>query len=267
MTELNGNKIEVIEVTGWEKKLLTQLRQRYKPYSIYRLDLSIARANQKMALVGDSLTVLNVSDSSASAALRFNKDDNDPLPLYNALEMGIVFHSIFITNTAQPNKWIDIIAGVDFSYKKKIYNIELWRRPTQGFVDAEFPGNWQNTNFAFDSSTDTFAYATYPYVNYWLGFNWTPIDYVHIDKVRFWCKLRHTPTGPDVDANISLYYYDNDELVEYPIVENVTVAHGQYVDFDLPYGAVNVAYLKFVCNDTGLQDTIYLNDILVREAS
>ena len=107
-----------VEVSNFEERLLMQVRKDYKAYSKHRIDLSIARTNVRLDLVGDFLGVIKASASDVTATVRFNKESNDELDLSDGVRIRTVFNCIFITNAAQVAAWLDIVNGVEFSYEK-----------------------------------------------------------------------------------------------------------------------------------------------------
>lgn len=134
--------MEVIKVTTWEKKLLDQIRQNYKPYTKVRIDLSIARANHQLDLCGNSLVVSNMSNPNNTSTIRLNKAANDELDLFDGLEIDTVFNTIFFSNTAQAGQWLELISGVEFSYKKKVNDVPSGTIAFWSGEIVDIPAGW-----------------------------------------------------------------------------------------------------------------------------
>lgn len=108
------------DISEWDARLRTQLQRSFHNYHVRRIDLSVARENKKLDWTGEIIIVEKASSSSAIAKLRLNYDDADLLTLEENVEIESIFGGVFLTNDAQPDEWLDVIEGINFSYKKKI---------------------------------------------------------------------------------------------------------------------------------------------------
>lgn len=107
------------DISEWDKRLKEQLERSFHNYHKRRIDLSVAREDKKYNWTGETLIVEKASSSSAIATVRLMFEDADELTLGENVEINSIFNRVFLSNTAQPDEWIDIIAGINFSYKKK----------------------------------------------------------------------------------------------------------------------------------------------------
>lgn len=108
------------DISQWDARLKEQLDRSFHNYHKRRIDLSIARDHKKYNWTGETLIVEKASSPSASATVRLMFEDADELTLGENVEINSIFNRVFLSNAAQPDEWIDIIAGINFSYKKKV---------------------------------------------------------------------------------------------------------------------------------------------------
>jgi len=106
------------ELTPFEIQLRNQILKNWKNYNPKRIDLGIARDKQQYDLAGKYICVEKLSSADAEATIILNDKDNGELDLVDGVEIETLFKKVFITNTAQAGKWIDIIFGADFRYRK-----------------------------------------------------------------------------------------------------------------------------------------------------
>jgi len=107
------------DISEWDARLRSQLQRAFHNYHCRRIDLSVARDNQKLDWTGEILIVENVSSLDASAKVRLNFDDADQLTLEEDVEIESIFGGLFISNDAQPDEWLDVIAGINFKYRQQ----------------------------------------------------------------------------------------------------------------------------------------------------
>ena len=108
------------DIGQWDARLKQQLERKFHNYHKHTIDLSIARVNEKLNWTGETIIVEKVSSSDAIATIRLLFDDAGLLNLEENVEINSIFNRVYITNTAQPDAWIDVIYGINFEYKKKI---------------------------------------------------------------------------------------------------------------------------------------------------
>lgn len=108
------------DISEWDRRLKQQLERSFHNYHNRRIDLSVARDNEQLDWTGEIIIVEKASSSDATATIRLMFDDADLLTLEKNVEIRSIFNRLFITNTAQAGEWLDVIAGINFEYKKKI---------------------------------------------------------------------------------------------------------------------------------------------------
>lgn len=79
------------------------------------IDLSTARTNDPIKICGDVFWVVDASQLGELAQATFNEPGQglDQLPIGKGLKIsGIDYSTVFLTNTAQAGKWLEIVYGV-----------------------------------------------------------------------------------------------------------------------------------------------------------
>ena len=118
------------DISAWDARLKQQLERSFHNYHKRRIDLSVARDNKQFDWTGEILIVEKASSSDAIATVRLMFDDADPLTLEENVQIGSIFNRIFVTNDALVGEWLDVIAGINFEYKKKIADVWVDRGDT-----------------------------------------------------------------------------------------------------------------------------------------
>lgn len=109
------------DITTWEKRLKDQAVRHWENYVHRRIDLSVARVDELLAIPGEFVFVEDAYDEDTSVAqIKFQKNTNDALDLEQGVEIYTVFTQVFISNEALEDEWLDLIFGINFIYKKKI---------------------------------------------------------------------------------------------------------------------------------------------------
>lgn len=108
------------DISQWDARLKEQLERSFHNYHKRRIDLSVARDNKQLNWTGETLIVEKASSSSAIATVRLMFEDADPLTLEENVEIESIFNRLYLSNNAQADEWLDVIAGINFEYKKKI---------------------------------------------------------------------------------------------------------------------------------------------------
>lgn len=108
------------DISQWDARLKEQIDRHFHNYHIHKIDLTIERKDELVNWAGESLIVENVSSSSAIANVRLNFKDADQLTLKEGIEIKSIFGRVYLSNDAQAGEWLEIIAGINFSYKKEI---------------------------------------------------------------------------------------------------------------------------------------------------
>lgn len=108
------------DISEWDKRLKEQIERGFKNYHVRRIDLSEARENKQLNWTGETLIVERASSKTAIAMVRLNYDDADELVLEENVEIKSIFGRLYLTNIVQAGQWLDLIAGINFEYKKKI---------------------------------------------------------------------------------------------------------------------------------------------------
>jgi len=89
-----------------------------------RILLDDAREKKEFDIgVSNVFWAIRASDGTATLSVHFNSQHANPLPVQNGLSMvGFTYNKIYITNTAQAGKWIDIIYFNDLDGRFNIQN-------------------------------------------------------------------------------------------------------------------------------------------------
>ena len=98
---------------SWELRLQEQVNRDWKSYKVYRLDLAAGRNNQRHSFPGDFLAVESASSLNALATIKLNRTAAENINLQYGTFIETVFIELYISNTAQPGEWIDVIVGID----------------------------------------------------------------------------------------------------------------------------------------------------------
>jgi len=98
---------------------MDQVLRDWHNYNRYRIDLSTARDAEFWGYAGEFMVVEEVSSASAAADIRLNRNTNDAIDLRIGTIIKTVFKEFYITNTAQPGEWIDVVIGINFEYYKR----------------------------------------------------------------------------------------------------------------------------------------------------
>lgn len=112
------------EIIQWDKRLTDQARRGWDNYKHLHIDLSTARIDQSYLMAGEYLYVEESSSTLAKAKIKLNRKSNDELDLEKGVKIETVFIEIFISNDALEDKWLDLVFGINFKYKKKIIELE-----------------------------------------------------------------------------------------------------------------------------------------------
>lgn len=110
------------DISQWDARLKEQLERSFHNYHKRRIDLSVARDNKQFDWTGEILIVEKASSSNAIATVRLMFVDADPLTLEKNVEIKSIFNRLYLSNDALAGEWLDVIAGINFEYKKKIVN-------------------------------------------------------------------------------------------------------------------------------------------------
>lgn len=116
---MNGES-KNIDISQWDARLKEQLVRSFHNYQVHKIDLSVARENEKLDWTGETLIVEKASSANAIATVRLMFDDADELILEQNVEIKSIFNKVYLSNEAQANGWLKVIAGINFEYKKKI---------------------------------------------------------------------------------------------------------------------------------------------------
>ncbi len=96
---------------NWDERLRQQVRRGFVNYHVVVLDLTTARENISLPVSGE---MLFVSVLTGTVSIRLNKTSNDLIALALYRKLNTVFTSLFITNTAQAGKMLELMVGTDF---------------------------------------------------------------------------------------------------------------------------------------------------------
>lgn len=108
------------DISQWDARLKEQLERSFHNYHNRRIDLSVARDSEKLDWTGETLIVEKASSADAIATVRLMFEDADELTLQENVDIKSIFNRIYISNEVQTDEWLDVIAGINFEYKKKI---------------------------------------------------------------------------------------------------------------------------------------------------
>lgn len=100
-------------ISTWNQRLDEQVRRKYDCTKTIRINLDAALVNKEFPIPGDQLLVIDASSADAVASLRFVRNDKEPIALYQGKKISTVFTSIFISCSAQANKWLDLQVSID----------------------------------------------------------------------------------------------------------------------------------------------------------
>lgn len=78
---------------------------------IFRIPLDTARTRARFDFEGNYLSCVNASHYNASLSVAFNNLDNDLIPVEKGVSIRRSFIKIFLTNTEQTSKWVDLLVG------------------------------------------------------------------------------------------------------------------------------------------------------------
>jgi len=130
------------EIIQWDKRLTDQARRGWDNYKHLHIDLTTARLDQSYLIAGEYLYVEESSSIDAVAKIKLNGKNNDALDLERGVKIETVFIEVFITNDAlEGEKWLDLVFGINFKYKKKILDMILVDRGDpviSDFILADF---------------------------------------------------------------------------------------------------------------------------------
>ena len=144
------------DIKNWDQRLKDQVNRGWENYLKHRIDLSIARNDEILMLAGEFFYVEGSSSAGALAAIKLNRDKNDPLTLKKGVAIESIFTRTFITNTAQAGEWLDIIVGINFKYSM---------RKGKGLGNEEIQVTWAAANSlsiaaANNATSDAFVFST-----------------------------------------------------------------------------------------------------------
>lgn len=108
------------DIGQWDARLKEQLERSFHNYHVRRIDLSVARDNKQLDWTGETIIVEKASSAAAIATVRLMFEDADELTLQENVEIKSIFNRVYISNEVQADEWLDVIAGINFEYKKKI---------------------------------------------------------------------------------------------------------------------------------------------------
>ncbi|MBA7496443.1 hypothetical protein ES702_07051 [subsurface metagenome] len=211
------------DISQWDARLKQQLERNFYNYHNRRIDLSVARDNKQYNWTGETFIVEKASSANAIATVRLMFEDADELILQDNVEIKSIFNSVFISNEAQAGEWLDIIAGINFEYKKKI-----------GIDEAGFFTSRCSVNLSADQAI---PHATHRKVYFDTAKydNDSEFDLVtnhrfivkkagvyHVSAQLFYlfinqgimCQLRIRKNGGDIKHSISTHYAQNNEFVQ-----------------------------------------------------
>jgi len=106
------------DLQNWEQRLGDQVQRNWENYFRRRIHLDTARDLEAWHVSGEYIYVEQVSSESARASIRLNRNTNDELDLLAGVKIETVFKQIYLTHTAQPGEWLDLLIGINFRYVK-----------------------------------------------------------------------------------------------------------------------------------------------------
>ncbi|MBA7518478.1 hypothetical protein ES705_10548 [subsurface metagenome] len=144
------------DIKNWEERLKDQVQRGWDNYFHHRIDLSIARTDEIVMLAGEFLIVEESSSASATASVKLNMDKNDALRLRKGVGIETVFVKLYLTNTAQPGEWLNLIVGINFKYtmRKSQLGINEIQVQWAGADSVSIPAIDEAFSDAFVFSTD-----------------------------------------------------------------------------------------------------------------
>lgn len=75
--------------------------------------LDNARVGEKISMAGNLLWVVNASSLDAVATVSLNEPTSNPFDISKGLYLaGFEFHDLWVSNAAQPGKWITLLYGI-----------------------------------------------------------------------------------------------------------------------------------------------------------
>lgn len=81
--------------------------------SLFRIKLDSAQTDAKRKVVGNFMWAIDASDLDATFDIKFNRQDNTGIPISQGTAFGGVgFNEIYLTNSAQAGKWVELLVGV-----------------------------------------------------------------------------------------------------------------------------------------------------------
>jgi hypothetical protein len=100
----------------WEIRLKEQVNRKFQNYKVIHVDLSSDMTDKEFPVAGDSLIVIRASSAAALASVKFNRNVNDELPVFEYAKHMLVFTSFFVSCDAQSGEWLDLLAGIDYEF-------------------------------------------------------------------------------------------------------------------------------------------------------
>ena len=107
------------DIKSWDERLKDQAERHWDNYSHVRIDLTTARLDEPLLVVGEFIYVEDASDNdTAVAKIKLQKNNNDALDLEQGVEIHSVYTQVYITNEALEDEWLDLVFGINFEYYK-----------------------------------------------------------------------------------------------------------------------------------------------------
>lgn len=106
------------DIKNWDQRLDDQQKRNWDNYVRRRIDLTTARVDDEFYIAGEFIYIEKTSSGSATGTIKLNRNTNDSFDLVVGSKLETIFIKFYITNDAQPGKWIDIIIGINFKYEK-----------------------------------------------------------------------------------------------------------------------------------------------------
>jgi len=119
------------DIKAWDHRLTDQSKKGWDNYKRVYIDLTSARDLQPFIVSGEFIFVEASSSASANAAIRLNRNTNDPLVLRTGTTIKTVFKEFYITNTAQPGEWLRLVVGINFEYYAEQFGAEAQQSEAQ----------------------------------------------------------------------------------------------------------------------------------------
>ena len=105
-------------MNNWDKQLQEQVDHRFDNAKKIHIDLATARTDQLYHIPGDYIYVEAASSCIAIATLKINKDAGVSMNLIAGTIIETVFNNFFVSNTALPGQWLDLVIGIDFKISR-----------------------------------------------------------------------------------------------------------------------------------------------------